>query len=464
MNNCAIVILGATGDLTRRKLIPALYRLLANKKIEKFIIVGAALESITPEQLLESARPFISDINQDIWAQLHKLIYYQPVDFKDPGSFTVLAKKVKEWEAKHQLTGNRIIYLAAAAHFFCSITQLIAQSGLAQKCTKTSSPWQRMVYEKPFGHDLASAQEINTCIHEYFNEEQVYRVDHYLSKEVVSNISLVRFTNCVFEPLWNSLYIESVQIILCETVGVEGRGAYYDHYGAISDVMQNHMLELLALIAMEAPKKLTGEHIRERRVEVLKKVHVVDAIRGQYQGYLQEKNVNPQSTTETFAAAHLKIDNERWKGVPFYLKTGKYLNKKETVIHIKFKQVDCLLAHACPSESNYLTFRIYPDASFILTLNAKKPGLADQVIPVNMEFCHSCIFGSSTPEAYEVLFEEIMRGTQEVSVRFDEIEYAWRIIDSMKKIDLPLYTYQPGSSGPEQAEQFAKKHGIRWQL
>jgi glucose-6-phosphate 1-dehydrogenase len=289
----------------------------------------------------------------------------------------------------------------------------------------------------------------------------VYRIDHYLTKEVVSNIAMIRFTNCVLEPLWSNRYIDHVQIILSESVGIENRGGYYDAYGALRDVVQNHMLELLALICMESPEKLTGDYIRMERVKVLKKLQFLDGILGQYEGYEQEPQVKSNSTTDTYAVLKLAVNTPRWSGVPFYLKTGKYLHKKETIIHIKFKQVNCLLLQGCPTDSNWLTIQIDPEATFVLTLNVKKPN-SMEIVPVGMEFCHSCIFGLQTPQAYEVLFEEIIRGEQSVSVRFDEIEYAWKLIDAVEDKKLPLFKYAKGSTGPQEEKQFIDKHGMRW--
>lgn len=464
MNNVTIVIFGATGDLTKRKIIPSLYRLLQHKKLDNFAIIGAARDHVNSEYILKNAQQFVHDCDPEIWDHLAQNLHYVPLDFAIASDYKKLNDYLTALEKKQGLSGNRIIYLATAAYFFCEITNHVAMSGIARKLDSNSPIWHRLVYEKPFGNDSETAQQINACIAQSFYESQIYRVDHYLSKELVSNIALVRFTNCILEPLWNSTYIENVQIVLSETIGVSGRGGYYDHYGALADVMQNHMLELMALIAMEAPEQLTGEYIRDQRVSVLKKIKVKDALLGQYQGYTSEKDVAATSETETFAIACLTIENQRWKGVPFYLKTGKLLDKKETVIHIKFKEVDCLLAKACPSDTNYVTFRIYPDSSFILTLNVKKPNTLQEVIPVNIEFSHNALYSSATPEAYEVLFIEIMRGSQEISVRFDEIEYAWRIIEEIRALGLPVYRYRQSSSGPIEVEQFNNKHNLRWRV
>ncbi|MGB8366768.1 MAG: glucose-6-phosphate dehydrogenase [Candidatus Babeliales bacterium] len=462
MNNGAIIIFGATGDLSKKKLMPAIYKLVASKKVNNFIIVGVALEDITVEQLLNQVKEFIPVIDEQVWENIQNRTYYQQLNIMRKEGFKSLNTLVTKLEKKYGLPGNRLLYLAVAAHFFCPITHHAAQSGLVKRLSEREDYWNRIVYEKPFGHNLQSAQEINKCIDKWFNESQIYRIDHFLTKEIVSNIALIRFTNCVFEPLWNNRFIDHIQIVLSEKIGIQERGSYYDHYGALCDVVQNHMLELLALVAMEAPEKLTGEYVRSERAKVLEKVRFVDGVLGQYTSYTKEKDVKPNSQTETFTALYLTVDNRRWAGVPFYLKTGKCLDKKETVIHIKFKQVDCLLLRNCPTESNWLTIKIAPDATFSLRLNAKKPGFNNELVPVSMEFCHSCIFGPYTPQAYEIVFEEIMRGEQATSVRFDEIEYAWRIIDYIKEQDLPLSLYACGSTGPKESELFAKKHGIRW--
>ncbi|GMU18835.1 MAG: glucose-6-phosphate 1-dehydrogenase [Candidatus Babeliales bacterium] len=462
MNNL-IVILGATGDLARKKIFPALYQLFIQNKLDKSIIVGAALDQISAEQLLVNAKKYVRDCDNEKWHEFGKHVFYHSINFSHEKEFDELAVFVSELEKKYKLSGNRLVYCSTAPYFYCTITHGLAKSGIIKKTVNTKdSVWQRIVYEKPFGHDLKSAHEVNECIARYFEEYQIYRIDHYLTKELVGNIALVRFTNIIFEPLWNNRYIDQVQIVFDESIGIEGRGAFYDKYGALADVMQNHMMQLVALVAMESPEKLSGDYIRTQRAKVLQKIKVVDALLGQFKGYVNEPGVAPDSKTETFAQVHLLIDNPRWAGVPFYLKTGKLLNKKETAIYIKFKQVDCLLTRsACPSQTNYLTIEVSPDPVFELSLNAKRPGKSDQVMPVQMAFSHPS-FGMA-PEAYETLFEEILKGEQSVSVRFDEIEYAWKIIDSIKELRPQLYLYEAGSQGPaEQEFDFEKKHGMQW--
>lgn len=458
-----IMLYGATGDLAKRKLIPALYQLMKKKNFSDVIIIGVAFEDTTVEKMIDAAQPFITQIDQECWQQLHSKSYYKRIDFNNADDFVALRDFVEQREKENGFDEcNRLFYLATSSNFFCPITSHMSAVGLVKHRDLLSKSWHKTVYEKPFGHDEQSAHEINACISRTLDESQVYRIDHYLTKEVVSNIAMVRFTNCVFEPLWSHRYIDQVQIIVSESVGVEDRGGYYDAYGALRDVVQNHILELLALICMETPEKLTGEFIREQRVKVLEKVRFIDGILGQYEGYQQEKHVRTDSHTDTYASLKLMVDMPRWAGVPFYVKTGKCLDKKETIIHIKFKQVDCLLTRGCPTESNWLTIKIDPDAVFSLTLNIKQPEVMDQVMPVAMEFCHSCIFGLKTAQAYEVLLEEVMRGEQSISVRFDEIEYAWKLIDVIVRQQLPVYAYKKGSRGPQEEQEYTQKHGMRW--
>lgn len=462
MNNCTIILFGATGDLACRKIIPALYHMIHKQQISRWALIASSIDSIDPKVLLERSKKYIGTIDHAIWQRMEEHTNFVSLDVTKREEYSKLKEVVDQVEKDYGLPGNRIFYLATAAYFFCDITHSIAATGLALKSGVSGSAWHRIIYEKPFGHDLESARLINQCIESYFSEDQIFRIDHFLTKELVGNIGLIRFSNSVFEPLWNNNHIDNVQIILSESIGIEGRGAYYDAYGALSDVVQNHCLEMLALIAMEAPEKLSGDFIRESRAAVLSRVVFSDGILGQYNGYLTEQGVKQGSRTETFAALSFMINNDRWRGVPFYVKTGKALHGKETVIHIVFKPARCILAKACPSEPNILTIEIAPDAGFRLKLNAKKVGSPDEVTPVNMEFCHSCLYGPFTPEDYEVLFQEVIRGDQSVGVRFDEIESAWTIIDQIRQQRLPVYSYDKGTRGPKEIETFEHQHAMRW--
>jgi glucose-6-phosphate 1-dehydrogenase len=465
MNECTFIIFGATGDLAKRKLIPALYKLIQDNKIDKFLIVGAAISQVTPDQFIDPARSFIPMIDEEVWQKLREASYYQQLDFNEPEGFDRLSKFVISLEKEQGFFGNRMAYLAVPSQFFCTITEELSKSLLIKKADENglvNGNWQRIVYEKPFGLDLAGAKAINKCIDTYFNENQIYRIDHYLTKELVGSIVLVRFTNMIFEPLWNKNYIEEVQIILSETLGMVGRGRYYDSYGVLKDVVQNHMLQLLALIAMELPDELRAQYIQDQKAEVLKKTTCVGGLLGQYQGYTSEQGVAPDSKMPTFAALKMLVDTPRWQRVPFYLKTGKCLDKKDTSIHIKFREVPCKLREECIYTSNYLTIQIAPDSSFSIQLNTKKPGTIYEVTPVDLSFSHDYVFGAATPEAYEVLFERIINGERSVSVRFDEIEYSWKIIEEIEKMKLSEYEYERSSSGPIELDVFDKNNSLRW--
>jgi len=462
MNKITIIIFGMTGDLVCRKLLPALYHMIKEGALKNSIIVGAALENTTIEKILTKARTCISDCDERCWQELADCCYYQQLDATKLSDYEHLYAFIQEQEKSRNLPGNRLLYCSVASDFFCPITINSVESGIIERRSGSADPWMRIVYEKPFGLDSASAKKINECIALLLDESQVYRIDHYLTEELIANIALVRFTNTVFEPLWNKKYISQVSIVLNEKIGIENRGLYYDKYGAIKDVVQNHVLELLALIGMESPRCLSGECIRVERTEVLKHVRFIDGILGQYENYRHEPGVAIDSNTETFAALMLAVDTPRWKEVPFFVKTGKSLREKETYVHIQFKHAECLLAKNCPSAPNALTIQVTPNPSFALTLNVKKPNMMQEVQPVNMTFCHADEFKGKTAESYEVLLEEVMRGEQAVSVRVDEIEEAWKVIDAIKAQELPVYQYAAGSDGPDEFERFAKKHGMRW--
>ena len=465
MNDCTFIILGISGDLARRKLIPAIYRLVKSGQLSKFAIVGAARENRTIKEVFETAREFIKDIDEAVWQQCCTNGAYISLEFNDASKFGELASAVDDVEKQYGLSGNRLVYLATAAQFFAPLTKNLADAGIIKKGLdgKDGAAWNRVVYEKPFGLNLASAKEINREISNYLDESQIYRVDHYLAKELVSNIALIRFTNRIFEPLWNHENIDCVQIILTETLGVESRGSYYDKFGALQDVVQNHALQLLALVAMEAPDHLMGDYIRDEKAAVLKKVEYIDGVLGQYEGYKMEPGIADDSNTETFAALHLQVNNQRWKDVPFFLKVGKCLDQKKTKIVIRFKHVECLLAEGCPTEPNYLTIEVAPDEGFSIELNAKKPGSLLDITPVKMEFKHRHFFGP-TPVAYEVILEEVIKGEQAISVRVDEIEDAWNVIDQVEKAGLTRYSYACDSSGPEQLKEFEKRHSMRFRV
>lgn len=451
LQECTFVILGGTGDLTKRKLLPALYKLIADQCICKYAVMLVSFSATTVEQVFAEAMRFVENGKQEIWNELQKNCYYHQMDFHDPEAYLPLKSHMEELERNHTLVGNRIFYLATMPHHFSIITENFIRYGIVSvdpSCAITNQqPWARVVYEKPFGYDLKSARKLNKSIEKSFCKNDIFRIDNYLGKELVGNIAFVRFTNRVFEPLWNNEHIESVHITLSETIGIEQRGAFYDSCGAIKDMIQSHGLQILALVAMESPTHLSAAYLRAAKVAALKKVKVAKVIVGQYEGYLQEKNINPNSTTETFAVLKLTINNKRWKGVPFYLSTGKCLDKKDASITIKFKSIKCLL-DCCPSQTNTLIIRITPNEGFYLGLNVKKPGSMTEVIPVSMDFCHSCLLSPNTPAAYEVLLEDVIKRDQSIFLQADEIECAWKIIAQVDKLRESVVSYKKGTAGP----------------
>lgn len=461
MTHTLIIIIGITGDLARRQLLPALYHLVADGRLSHFGIIGAAYQTSEAASLWQSAIPFIGSYDATILQSLIAHTETLPCDATDKDAYKKIQLKVAAYE-KIYGKAHHLVYCATPSTLFEAITAGCVEHHILVKQEAYCVPWHRIVYEKPFGYDQKSAYAINNAIAQQLCEQQIFRIDHYLTKEIVSNIALIRFTNAVFEPLWNNRFIDQVHIVAAEKIGVEGRGVYYDAYGAVRDVVQNHMLQLLALIGMETPTKLSGDAIRDVRVKVLQSLTCDDGLYGQYVGYQEEQNVTQDSQTETYALLKCGINTPRWRGVPFYLMTGKMLAKKETVIHIKFKTVDCLLAKQCPAPANWLTIRVTPDAVFTLTLNGKDPAESDAIMPIEMSFCHSCQFTLRDTQAYEQALGELLRGEQSGSVRFDEIDASWQFIDAVKQKRFPVYQYEPGTSGPKEVARFAHNHGIRW--
>jgi glucose-6-phosphate 1-dehydrogenase len=461
--NFTFVIMGATGDLARLKLIPAIYNLLKLNTVSHVSLIGVARSDVTIQSILDEAKKSIlstpagKDFDLNIWNKLCQHAHYQRLDFNNEKDFKNLRNKIVEVEKQKNLSGNRLFYLATLPEHFESATVNLAKVGLVNS---KDNKWERVLYEKPFGDSLHSAKKINEAIDQVFLEENVYRVDHYLGKELVGDIALLRFTNRILEPLWNNKHIDSVQIICDENFGIKNRGNYFDKYGAVKDVLQNHILQMLSLVAMESPKFISGEYLRNEKVKVLKKTKILDILLGQYEGYEKEKGVQAGSKTETFFTAKLEVNNRRWRGVPFFVRAGKNLGKKETVIHIRFKSVDCLLAKTCPSDNNYLTIRIEPNEGFSFELNSKSLRKGFEIEPINMDYCHTCEHGINTPEAYEILLEQAVAGEQSLFVRNDEVELAWKIVDKIKKTI--VYKYPIGSSGPKELAEWNKKNNIIW--
>lgn len=462
MKNCTIIIMGITGDLARKKLIPAYYSLRSRYPDSKFRLIGCAKEESDIHTILNNAKPYINNFNPELFSLLEKEAFYYKLDFNNISDFQNLALKLEDFQKQEDIGNNKLIYLACPADFFVPITKNLALSSIVQNKSKLPPEiFNLIVYEKPFGWDLTSAYEINQVISNYFEQEQIFRIDHYLTKSLVNSIALVRFTNSIFEPVWNKNYIQQIQIIFDESISIGPRGLFYDKYGALKDVVQNHMLQLLSLVAMAKPYPFKPEQISKAKAQVLQYVSVQDGILGQYQGYKSESGVNPSSITETFAYIKLMINNTQWSGVPFYLKTGKNLKSKSTEIKIVFKPISIdYFKEFGEFEPNVLNIIIAPDSSFSLKLNTQKAGDLYRTIPVTMNFCYHCEFGQNFREAYELLLSEILKLDHSISVSKEEIENSWKIIDKIKELKFPLYSYDKGTSGPKEQENFIKKHNL----
>jgi glucose-6-phosphate 1-dehydrogenase len=481
-------IFGATGDLARRKLFPALYSLYREGKLgERFAVVGVARRPRTELQfrddLHESIREFCryKPKETEEWIAFAEHFTYHSLDIGNVDGFRQLKEHTEQQEAKFGIPGNRLFYLALAPELFGTVSHNLRDGGMLE-----SEGWQRLVIEKPFGYDYPSAKSLNEEISRVFKEEEVFRIDHYLGKEMVQNIEMIRFANSFFEPLWSSQHIANVQITLSETVGVEERGAYYNKSGALRDMVQNHMLQMLTMIAMEPPSRLDPEDIRDEKVKVLRSIRPFSSadevrhriVRGQYtngshrgkelKGYRQEDSVDPDSVTETFFAARVFVDNFRWAGVPFYVRTGKRLPVKSTEIVIEFKNVpnNVLFARKQDLAPNLLVIRVNPMEGIYIKINAKKPGNDMTIQPVAMEFCQSCQIGINTPEAYERLIFDAARGDSTYFTRWDELAAAWQLIDPIaeawKTHGIEPMSYPAGSWGPSQADKLLHEDGYHW--
>ncbi|WP_219838753.1 glucose-6-phosphate dehydrogenase [Paenibacillus sp. R14(2021)] len=480
-------LFGATGDLARRKLFPALFSLYKEGKLaEDFAVIGLARRPRTNEQFRADVHESIGEFcrykadDEALWNRFAEHFVYMPLDIKNVDGFRELSRLTVELDKKFDIPGNRLFYLALAPELFGPVSFNLRDGGMLE-----SPGWNRLVIEKPFGYDLESARKLNTQLSQVFKEEEIYRIDHYLGKEMVQNIEVLRFSNAFFEPLWNNKHIANVQITLSETVGVEERGGYYDKSGALRDMVQNHMMQMLAMIAMEPPSRLHPEDIRDEKVKALRSLRPYETaaevnqhvIRGQYSegavngkplsGYRQEDSVNPESSTETYFAARVYLDNFRWAGVPFYIRTGKRLPVKTTEIVIEFKNVpnNILFANRHELEPNLLVIRVNPMEGIYIKINAKKPG-AENVVPVSMEFCQSCMVGINTPEAYERLLHDAGRGESTYFTRWDEVAQAWSFVDRIAAVwregNASLQFYPAGSWGPERTDGLLAEDGFHW--
>jgi glucose-6-phosphate 1-dehydrogenase len=482
-----LVIFGATGDLARRKLLPALYNLAHEGALpERFHLVGVSRSEKAHEDFRAEAEEAINRFSRrkpdpDVLKGLLSEIRYVPGTFDDEHVYEMLGQTLDEFDQAAGQAQNRAFYLSTAPEFFPVITARLGRRHLNRHETADV----RIIIEKPFGTTLAEAQDLNRCVLSVFDERQVFRIDHYLGKETVQNMMAFRFANGLFEPVWNRNYIDNVQITAAEDIGIGTRAGYYDHAGALRDLIQNHMLQLLCHVAMEPPVHFRADEIRDEKVKVL---HAITppteeeigamAVRAQYgpgpvggedvPGYLQEEGVPPDSNTETYAAMRLYVNNWRWAGVPFYLRTGKRLARKVTEIAITLKPVPHLAFQQDGSvgvRPNQLILTLQPNEGVSLSLGAKIPGARMRIRPVNMEFLYGTAFMSQSPEAYERLILDAMRGDATLFTRNDEVEAQWRIVDAIvarwEATPGPLPQYEAGSQGPAEADRLLE-HGVHW--
>ena len=489
-DSCAIVIFGASGDLTKRKLLPSLYNLGAYHLLPPdFSIIGVARRPLSDDVFRDQLGKDLAElgtqpVDPNLWSKFRERISYCAGEFDNPATYEKLADALRESEAKFGTSGNAVFYLSVQPDYFATIAKRLSESGLLRE---ENSRWRRVVIEKPFGHDLDSARKLNGQLTSVLQEHQIYRIDHYLGKETAQNLLVFRIGNAIFEPVWNRRYIDHVQLIVAESIGVEGRGAFYETAGAFRDVMQNHMFMLLALIAMEPPTSFEGEAIRNEKAKLLRSIHLstpeealADTVRGQYgegivsgnkvSGYRQEPNVDPNSTVETYAAIKLRIDNWRWAGVPFYLRSGKRMPRPTTTIVVRFKTppLSLFASHeADPISPNYLIFKIQPEEGIALQVRAKIPGATITTRSVKLDSGYEQ-FGDRQPTTgYEKLLYDCMAGDASLFHRSDMVEAAWEAAVPILEVwnnhppaDFPNYT--AGTWGPEAALRLIQRDQHHW--
>jgi glucose-6-phosphate 1-dehydrogenase len=494
---CSLVIFGATGDLTHRKLIPALYNLAADGDLPQGMhVIGFArrdkTDGVFRQELEEAAKKFSRrPIDQALWNSFASSIYYHRSEFGDLEGYRRLRERLDGLDKEKGGTGNRLFYLSAGPDQFDTILTNLKASSLAES---SGGRWARVIVEKPFGTNLATAEHLNEVVRNSFDESSTFRIDHFLGKETAQNIMVLRFANAIFEHLWNHRYIDHVQITASELLGIENRAGYYEGAGALRDMVQNHLLQLLCLIAMEPPTDLRADSIRDEKVKVLRSLRRIsgedlgrDVVRAQYgpgsikeepvASYREEKNVKPDSQTETYVALRILIDNWRWADVPFYVRVGKRMPKSGTEISVHFKNAPGVLFNINRDQTrgrdgtqNVLVIRMQPDEGVSLRMQSKVPGASVRIQPVKMDFAYGTSFGKASPEAYERLLLDAMAGDATLFARRDEVEEAWRFIDEIEEgwhaseKKPGLYFYAAGSWGPAEADQLIENDGRAWRV
>ena len=486
---CTVVLFGASGDLAKRKVIPAMYDLAVHDSLgPRYAIVGFARSPMTDDSFRQTAGDAAKSISEvgpidpQKWNDFASRLYYQQGDYGDGKAYSNLAARLKELMEKGNLGGNLLFYLSTPPEVYFDIIEQIGKAGLAKAASANS--WVRVIVEKPFGRDLASAKELNLRVLKVFEEHQVYRIDHYLGKDTVQNLLVLRFGNGIFEPLWNRNYVDHVQITAAETLGVERRGGFYETTGALRDMIQSHVLQLTSLVAVEPPASFDATAVRNEKLKVLQSIRPFDleavaqsVIRGQYSagelggkalpGYRQEQGVNPSSKTETFVAAKLQIENWRWAGVPFYLRTGKRLAKRTTEIVIQFRGAPHMVFRDKGIEPNRLVLNIQPDEGISVSFSAKKPGTEMNIGNVVMDFSYREGFGNGSRSAYATLVNDCVRGDATLFDRGDNVEAAWSLVDPILDVWSAAKTatvpqYPSGSWGPRESDQLLERDGRKW--
>jgi glucose-6-phosphate 1-dehydrogenase len=479
---CALVIFGASGDLTRRKLFPALYSLALRRLLpEHFGLVGVARTEETDDEFRERMKRAVQefgrdDFRDDVWEWLAEGMRYIATDFSDDAGQNQVVRALNELDAERGTSGNRVYYLAVPPAAIATLVH-----GIGQR--RSTDGWTRLIIEKPFGHDLTSAEELNEEVEEHFEEREIFRIDHYLGKETVQNLLALRFANGIFEPIWNRQFVDHVQITVAESIGIEGRAEFYEQAGAIRDVFQNHMLQLVALTAMEPPIDFTADSVRNEKVKVLRALHTPGpkhVVRGEYgrghiegeevPGYREEPGVAPDSMTETYVAAKLYVDNWRWADTPFYVRAGKRLARHETTIAIEFKRAPHPPFEVADEDAglrpNVLVCHIQPDEGVSLEFAAKVPGQGMTLRTVHMDFLYGGAFRTGIPEAYERLLLDCLLGDATLFTRADEVEEQWSLVDAIVafwKRDRPSFpNYPAGTWGPAAAEELTRRDGRTW--